>query len=331
MITRDKTGVLLLNLGTPDNPDAKSVRAYLKAFLSDRRIVDLPAWRWMPILHGIILRTRPAKSAAKYASIWTQAGSPLMLHSRALCDALKHDLDEVMPEQFVVRFAMRYGNPGVGSVLDELKQIGIEKILVIPLYPQYSSTTTASALDAVYQWGMAQRYIPEFRFVNDYHDMLEYIDALCEQIVKHWQAHGKGEKLLISFHSVPQRLVDGGDPYQQQCLKTVELLVQALKLEEGEYHVTYQSRFGKEKWLEPATQGTLERLAKEGVKSVDVICPGFSTDCLETLEEISMECREAFLQCGGERFEYIPCLNSEHVWVKVLHKMIKHHTRSWKY
>ncbi|MGL4668706.1 MAG: ferrochelatase, partial [Saezia sp.] len=262
MMIRDKTGVLLLNLGTPDSPSASDVRKYLKEFLSDRRIVDLPSWQWKPILHGIILRTRPAKSAAKYASIWTPAGSPLLVHSRALCDALRNELDESMPDEFVVRFAMRYGHLSVAGILDEFVQIGIEKILVIPLYPQYSSTTTASALDAVYQWGMKQHYIPEFRFVNDYHDMLGYIDALCKQINKHWIAHGRSEKLLISFHSVPERLVDEGDPYQKQCLRTVELLVQALKLQEHEYGVTYQSRFGKEKWLEPATQATLEQLAK---------------------------------------------------------------------
>lgn len=330
MITRGKTGVLLLNLGTPDSPTARDVRNYLAEFLSDRRIVDLPAWRWKPILHGIILRTRPAKSAAKYASIWTEAGSPLMMHSRALCDILKNELDEIMPEHYIVRFAMRYGNPSIPGMLDELVRIGVDKILVIPLYPQYSSTTTASALDAVYQWGMGRHYIPEFRFVNNYHDMLEYIDVLCEQIVKHWKEHDRGEKLLISFHSVPQRLIDEGDPYQQQCLKTAELLARALKLGEEEYLVTYQSRFGKEKWLEPATQETLECLAKEGVKSVDVICPGFSVDCLETLEEIDIECREAFLKSGGERFQYIPCLNAEHVWGKVLGKMVKHHARSWE-
>ena len=329
MAAQDKTGVLLINLGTPDKPDAHSVRVYLREFLSDRRIVDLPAWRWMPVLHGVILRRRPIKSAAKYAGIWTQAGSPLMVHSRVLCDALERDLDDVMPEQFVVRFAMRYGNPGVGFMLDEFRQIGIEKILVIPLYPQYSSTTTASALDAVYEWGRQQRYIPEFRFVNDYHDMPGYIDALCEQVVKHWLVYGRGEKLLISFHGVPQKLIDEGDPYQQQCLKTAELLVKALKLKEDQYGVTYQSRFGKGQWLKPATQETLEGLAKEGVKSIDVICPGFSADCLETLEEIAIECRDAFLQNGGEGFQYIPCLNAEHVWVKVLHEMVKHYTRGW--
>lgn len=324
-------GVLLLNLGTPDQPDAKHVRAYLSEFLSDRRIVNLPAWQWKPILHGIILRTRPAKSAAKYASIWTENGSPFMVNNHALVEGLRQQLQTDAPHQYTVQLAMRYGRYAVAEVLDQLMTNKVQKIVVIPLYPQYSSTTTASALDSIYQWGLKRHYIPEFRFVNDYHALPDYINALAQQVQQYWLENGRGEKLVISFHGIPQKLVDEGDPYHQQCLQTAELLSQALTLTSDEYEVTFQSRFGKGKWLEPSTQHTIEELAKAGTKSLDVICPGFSTDCLETLEEINMECKSAFLNYGGLKFHYIPCLNANPLWVLALSKLVMHHTSNWTY
>lgn len=324
-----KIGVLLINLGSPQTPESKDVKFYLKEFLSDRRIVDLPAWKWMPILHGIILTTRPAKSAAKYKKIWSKDGSPLLLHGKALTDALNAELNVKMPGGFNVQLAMRYGQPNVRQAMQQFKQLNITKVLVLPLYPQYSSTTTASALDAVFNWGQQAVAIPELRVLNNYYEDEGYISAMSSLIQKHWQDHGKGEKLVISYHGIPQSLVERGDPYEEQCYETSKFLASALSLSDKDYVVTFQSRFGKDEWLKPATQDTLEYLAKDGVKSVDVVCPGFAADCLETLEEIDMECREAFLVQGGEHFRYIPCLNANPLWVQALTMLVEQHTKHW--
>lgn len=326
-----KIGVLLLNMGTPQAPTAAAVRTYLAQFLSDKRIVNLPSWLWKPILHGIILRTRPAKSALKYQRIWGEEGSPLLVHSARLCEAVQEQLDEPSKDKFVVHYAMRYGQPAIAPVLSELVKAGIERILVVPLYPQYSSTTAASALDAVYAWTQKQAFIPELRFINDYHNERGYIEALQKQIQQHWQQHGQAEKLLISFHGVPQSLIDSGDPYHAQCQQTASLLAQALGLSAAQYQVTFQSRFGKNKWLTPATATTLVALAAQGVQSVDVVCPGFSADCLETLEEINIECRHIFLNHGGTSFQYIPCLNATDSWVHALTNLIKRQVQGWLY
>lgn len=326
---QQKIGVLLINLGSPQSPESKDVKFYLKEFLSDRRIVDLPAWKWMPILHGIILTTRPSKSSAKYKKIWSKDGSPLLLYGKALAEALDAELDAKMPGKFHVQLAMRYGQPSVMQVMQQFERLHIAQVLVIPLYPQYSSTTTASALDAVFNWAQRAVAIPELRILNNYYNDEGYINAIANLIKKHWRDHGKGEKLVISYHGIPKSLVERGDPYEEQCYETSKLLANALSLSEKEYMVTFQSRFGKDEWLKPATQDTLESLAKDGVKSVDVVCPGFAADCLETLEEIDMECREAFLTRGGEHFGYMPCLNADPLWVQALTMLVEQHTKHW--
>ena len=323
-----RTAVLLVNLGTPDAPTAPALRRYLAEFLSDPRVVEIPAIVWKPLLHGIILQVRPAKSAAKYASIWTPQGSPLAhwTHQQAkLLDARLRDrgLD------LIVRPAMRYGNPSVASVLDELKAGGVQRILVLPLYPQYAAATTASAQDAVMAWAGRQRRMPEWRFVNHYHDDPGYIQALADKVRAHWASNGRSPKLLLSFHGVPERSLHLGDPYHCECYKTARLLRQALGLKESEVVVTFQSRFGKAKWLEPYTEPTLVQLAKDGVERVDVMCPGFTSDCLETLEEIAQEARDAFIDAGGKAFHYIPCLNDEPGWIDALASIAIRHLQGW--
>ncbi|PUE28839.1 ferrochelatase [Limnohabitans sp. Jir61] len=322
------TAVLLCNLGTPDEPTASAVRRYLAEFLGDHRVVEIPRLVWMAILHGIILRVRPAKSAAKYASIWTADGSPLKIWTTKQAQALQEVFNS-NGEAITVRYAMRYGNPSITSQLDALKAEGFTRILILPAYPQYSGTTTASVFDAVYQWGLRSRVLPEFRFINHYHDHPAYIQALAERVRSHWAAHGQAERLVMSFHGVPERTLHLGDPYHCECYKTARLLGEALGLTKAQYMVTFQSRFGKAKWLEPYTEPTLIALAQKGVKRVDLICPGFTSDCLETLEEISDEAQEAYLHAGGEVFHYIPCLNDSPAWVTGLYELSKSHMGGW--
>ena len=322
------TAVVLCNLGTPDAPTAPSVRRYLAEFLSDQRVVEIPRLLWLAILHGIILRVRPAKSAAKYASIWTAEGSPLKLWSERQTTALQQRFER-QGQQVQVRLAMRYGKPGIAQVFDELKREGFTRILVLPAYPQYSATTTASVFDEVYRWGLRTRRLPELRFVNHYHDHPSYIQALAGQVRKHWDQHGRGERLVMSFHGVPERTLHLGDPYHCECHKTARLLAEALGLDKTQYIITFQSRFGKAKWLEPYTEPTLQALAQSGVKRVDVICPGFISDCLETLEEIAQEVKAAFLTAGGEVFHYIPCLNDDPQWMDALHEISQTHLAGW--
>jgi ferrochelatase len=322
------TAVLLCNLGTPDAPTASAVRRYLAEFLGDHRVVEIPRLLWMAILHGIILRVRPAKSAAKYATIWTDEGSPLKIWTDKQAQALQ-DVFNANQEAVTVRYAMRYGNPSIASQLDALKTEGHTRILVLPAYPQYSGTTTASVFDAVYHWGLRSRVLPEFRFINHYHDHPAYIAALAERVRTHWAANGQPERLVMSFHGVPERTLHLGDPYHCECYKTARLLGEALGLNKQQYMVTFQSRFGKAKWLEPYTEPTLIALAEQGVKRVDLICPGFTSDCLETLEEISQEAQEAYLHAGGETFHYIPCLNDSATWVQGMHDLCKSHMAGW--
>jgi ferrochelatase len=323
-----RTAVLLCNLGTPDAPTAVAVRRYLAEFLGDRRVVEIPRVVWMAILHGIILRVRPAKSAAKYASIWTAEGSPLKVWTDKQAQALQKVFTD-HGEAVTVRYAMRYGNPAIASQLDALKTEGFTRILILPAYPQYSGTTTASVFDAVYHWGLRSRVLPEFRFINHYHDHPAYIQALAERVRTHWAEHGQAERLVMSFHGVPERTLHLGDPYHCECYKTARLLGEALGLTQAQYLVTFQSRFGKAKWLEPYTEPTLIALAQQGVKRVDLICPGFTSDCLETLEEISQEAQEAYLHAGGQAFHYIPCLNDSETWVKGMHELSKTHMAGW--
>lgn len=322
------SAVLLVNLGTPDAPTPAALRRYLAQFLSDPRVVEIPRWAWLPILHGVILRVRPARSAKKYAGIWTEAGSPLAAwtaRQATLLQALLAEGGRALP----VRHAMRYGNPSVASVLDTLKAEGATRILVLPLYPQYAASTTASAIDAVSDWTRRVRHLPELRFVNHYHDEPLYIDALAQRVTAHWQREGRAERLLLSFHGVPKRTLLLGDPYHDECLQTARLLGERLQLDPAQLVVTFQSRFGKAEWLQPYTEPTLVELARQGVGRVDVMCPGFSSDCLETLEEIDQEARAAFLAAGGHEFRYIPCLNDSPAWIAALAAIALRHLQGW--
>jgi protoporphyrin/coproporphyrin ferrochelatase len=324
-----RTAVLFVNLGTPDEPTAPALRRYLAEFLSDPRVVEIPRFVWWPILHGVILRTRPKQSAAKYASVWMPEGSPLAVWTARQAAALGEAL-AARGHQVRVRHAMRYGNPSIASVMDELRAEGATRVLLIPAYPQYAAATTASISDKVLEWATQARRMPELRFVGEYHDDPGYIAALAARLRAHWAEHGRGDKLVLSFHGVPERSLHLGDPYHCQCHKTARLLAEALGLSRDQLVVTFQSRFGKAKWLEPYTEPTLEKLASEGVKRVDVMCPGFVADCLETLEEIAQEAREAFLAAGGERFDYVPCLNAEPVWIDALAGLAERHLGGWE-
>lgn len=323
-----RTAVLLVNLGTPDAPTAPALRRYLAEFLNDPRVVEIPRLVWWFILNGFILPTRPAASAAKYASVWTPEGSPLAVWTQRQAAGLAATLQQA-GHQVLVKHAMRYGNPSVASVMDELRAAGATRVLVLPLYPQYAAATTASVGDAVMRWALAARRTPELRFVGEYHTEPGYIEALAQRIEAHWAEHGRGEKLVLSFHGVPERSLHLGDPYHCQCHKTARLLAEALGLSRDQLVVTFQSRFGKAKWLEPYTEPTLEKLASEDVKRVDVMCPGFVADCLETLEEIAQEASEAYLAAGGERFDYVPCLNAEPVWIDALAALAERHLGGW--
>ena len=323
-----RTAVLLLNLGTPDAPTPAALRRYLAEFLWDPRVVEIPRPLWWLILHGVILRTRPAKSAAKYASIWTADGSPLLRWTLRQAEALQAELAR-RGQAVIVRPAMRYGQPAMADVLDALQAEGATRVLVLPLYPQYAAATTASTIDAVAAWVKRSRRPPELRFINHYHDDPGYIAALAASVREHWTAQGRGEKLLMSFHGLPARSLALGDPYHCECHKTARLLAQALDLSEGDYIVTFQSRLGRAKWLQPYTEPTVKQLAMQGVKRIDAICPGFPADNLETLEEIAMEAKEAFLAAGGQRFDFIACLNDRPDWIGALADLSQRHLQGW--
>ena len=323
-----QTAVLYCNLGTPDEPTPAAVRRYLAEFLSDPRVVEIPKWLWWPVLYGVILPVRSARSAAKYAKIWTPDGSPLLLWTGKQAKLLQGWLGE-HGHRVKVRHAMRYGSPSIASQLDALKAEGVTRILVLTAYPQYSASTTASVGDAVRAWSARKRHVPELRFVNRYHDDAGYVQALARRIEAHWREHGRGDHLLMSFHGVPERTLRLGDPYHCECQKTARLLATRLGLDKDRYTLTFQSRFGKARWLEPFTEPTLRALAQRGVRRVDVICPGFTGDCLETLEEIGMEGRQAFLTSGGKEFHYIACLNDDPAWIGALGAIAERHLAGW--
>jgi ferrochelatase len=324
----ERVAVLLVNLGTPEQPTAPALRWYLREFLSDPRVVEIPRAAWWPILYGVILPLRPAQSAAKYAKIWTADGSPLAVWSEKQAKLLSGYLGE-RGHHVLVRHAMRYGAPSIGAELDALKAAGATRVLVLPLYPQYAAATTASTLDAVTAWARRARRVPELRFVADYHDDAGYIDALGRRVLDHWQTNGRADRLVLSFHGMPERSRKLGDPYHEQCLRTSRRLAQRVGVAESDVVVAFQSRFGRARWLEPYTAPTLRELAARGVARVDVMCPGFAADCLETLEEIAIEGRDTFLGAGGAEFRYIACLNDSHPWIAALAALAIRHLQGW--
>jgi len=330
--TLARAAVLLVNLGTPEAPEPGAVRRYLRQFLSDPRVVEIPRAVWLPILHGIILTVRPRKSAAKYAAIWTDKGSPLMYHSGEQALLLRGYLGE-RGLDVDVRLAMRYGEPSIPRVLAELRAADVDRILLLPMYPQYSASTTATVFDAVSAELARCRNVPELRTVKHFHDHPGYIEALKQSVLAHWARHGAlreaGGRLVMSFHGVPRRTLDLGDPYHCECRKTGRLLAESLGLAKDEYVVTFQSRFGKAEWLQPYTAPTLHALGSQGVARVDVICPGFVADCLETLEEINIEGRQEFLAAGGKVFHYIDCLNESPPFIHALADLAAAHLQGW--
>jgi protoporphyrin/coproporphyrin ferrochelatase len=324
----ERTGILLVNLGTPDAPTPKAVRRYLAEFLSDPRVVEIPRAVWWPILHGVVLRVRPSKSAAKYTAIWTDEGSPLLVWTRKQAVRLLGSLGE-RGHAVLVQHAMRYGDPSMAAGLDALKQQGATRILVLPMYPQYAAATTGSTVDALQAWARRTRRVPELRVINQFHDDAGVIGALAARVTEHWQREGRGRMLVMSFHGLPARSLTLGDPYHCQCQTTGRLLAERLGLQQQEYQVTFQSRFGRARWLEPYTDATLRKLAQQGHERVDVICPGFTADCLETLEEIGIEARHTFLSAGGKAFHLIPCLNDSPAWIDALAKLTIRHLQGW--
>ncbi len=301
-------GVLLVNLGTPAAPTPPAVRAYLAEFLSDPRVVELPRWLWLPLLHGVILNVRPARSARKYAAIWTAEGSPLAVHTAQQARLL------AAASGLRVEHAMRYGEPSVVHGLARLRAAGSRRIVVLPLYPQYARSTTESVRDVI---GAGVTMIEQF------HDHPAYIAALAAGVRRQWDRRGRGELLVMSFHGIPKRSVQRGDPYEKQCRETARLLAAALELKPQQWQLTFQSRFGAAEWLQPYTQPTLIERARGGLKRVDVVCPGFVADCLETLEEIGMQVRTAFLEAGGEEFHALPCLNEDPRWIEALGAIVR--------
>lgn len=325
-----KVGVLLANLGTPDAPTAAALRPYLRQFLSDRRIVEIPRLIWWCILNGIILLIRPRKSAEKYASVWTDEGSPLLVHAKKQATLLRGFLSQKINSPFAVALGMSYGNPSMASAIAELKAQHCDRILVFPLYPQYAASSTASALDAVWRELLKTRNMPAIRTIQHYHDHPAYIAALAESVREHWRINGgKPTKLIMSFHGVPKFHLMNGDPYHCECHKTARLLAEALGLAQDEYQLAFQSRFGKQEWLKPYLANTLEQLGKAKTPRVDVICPGFSSDCLETLEEIAMEGRHIFQSNGGGEYHYIPALNENDAWIHAMTTIALENLQGW--
>ena len=328
--TAEKTAVLLINLGTPEEPTAKAVRPYLKEFLSDPRVVEIPRLAWWLILNGIILNTRPKKSARKYASIWMNDSSPLKIFTERKTRLLQQQLQASTGDTaLVVDYAMRYGNPSVASVLNKLKAQNCQRILLLPLYPQYAASSSATALDAVFKELLRMRNMPSIRTIKHFHDDAGYIKASAQNIRDFWAAHGRPDKLVMSFHGVPQYTLEKGDPYHCECLKSGRLIAEELGLKKEQYVISFQSRFGKTEWIKPYTTATLQELGNSGTKRVDVVCPGFVADCLETLEEIAQEGKEDFLHAGGSEFNYIPCLNERPDWIQALADLSLKNMHGW--
>ncbi len=325
----NRTGVLLINLGTPDAPTAQALRPYLKEFLSNPRVIEVPKLIWWPILYGLILPFRPKQSAEKYAKIWMPEGSPLKVHTERQTKLLREELQTRLQNPPIVEYAMNIGKPSVATVMKKMQEQGCERILIIPLFPQYAASSTAAAMDNVFAVLKHVRNQPSIRTVKQYHDHPGYIAALAQNVRDYWDVHGQPHKLIISFHGTPRVSLDKGDPYHCACQKTGRLLAEALALNTNQYTVCFQSRFGKAKWLTPYTATTLMQLGKEQMQRVDVVCPGFVSDCLETLEEIAMEVKETFIQAGGKEFHYIPCLNERSDWIQTLADITCSHLQGW--
>ncbi|GAM57437.1 ferrochelatase, protoheme ferro-lyase [Vibrio ishigakensis] len=317
MENKPQIGVLLVNLGTPDAPTPQAVKKFLSQFLHDHRVVDMTRWLWCPLLHGIILPVRSPKVAKLYQQVWMDEGSPLMVYSQRQAAKLGKALN--VP----VELGMTYGNPSLQTGVDKLIQAGVEKVVVLPLYPQYSATTTAAVVDGLAKALNKMRVIPAYSIVRDYFDHPLYIKALAESVKKSWQEKGQGDYLLCSFHGIPKRYADNGDIYPKHCEATTTALAKELGLDESQIGMSYQSRFGREEWLQPYTDKTLHKLAKEGTKKLDIITPAFSADCLETLEEISGECRDEFIEAGGEVFNFIPCLNDDDLHIEMMVQLVE--------
>ncbi|MGH8225590.1 MAG: ferrochelatase [Gammaproteobacteria bacterium] len=324
-----RAGVLLLNLGTPAAPTPRALRRYLAEFLNDPRVIELAPPLRRLLVHGVVLRLRPRRSARAYRAIWTAAGSPLMVHSRTLEQALREALATRLAGPVSLALAMRYGEPRIAPALELLARAGVERLLVLPLYPQYSGATTGSAFDAVTAALARTRWVPELRFVNHYHDHARYITALAARVEAHWKTQGRTQRLLFSFHGMPRATLDAGDPYHCQCQATARLVAEALKLSRADWSIAFQSRFGRSAWLRPATDATLAAWAEAGVESVTVACPGFAVDCLETLEEVDIRHRNAFLAAGGKRFEYVPALNADADHVSALAEIAATAMSAW--
>jgi ferrochelatase len=322
----NKIGVLLVNLGTPDEPSPAAVKRYLAHFLHDKRVIDYTRWLWCPLLHFIILPFRSKRSAKAYQKVWTSQGSPLLTFSQKIQQKLQQQLPDTP-----VELAMTYGSPSVDSAIGVLTRQGVEKLLVLPLFPQYSSTTTAAVFDAVGKALKPVKTIPELRFVNSYCKQPSYVEALAESVRSYWAENDNNKrKILMSFHGIPKRYVEEGDVYQQECEATAKLVAEQLELSEQDYMVCYQSRVGREQWLQPYTDETLQQLAKQGETAIDVMCPAFAVDCLETLEEIAMENRELFEEAGGKEYGYIPALNDNDAHIASLKQLIEKHTNNWE-
>jgi protoporphyrin/coproporphyrin ferrochelatase len=325
-------GIIVANLGTPDAPTALALRRYLKQFLGDPRVVEIPRPIWWLILNGIILNTRPAKSAEKYAKVWMEpGGSPLRYWTEQQAKLLGEALAQQGGEPVDVAWGMRYGNPSIESAILELRDKGCDRLLFFPMYPQYAASTTASSMDAVADTFRRLRNVPGLRTVRNFHDHPAYITCLAANVRNHWAEHGQAEKLVMSFHGVPRYTLDKGDPYHCECLKTGRLLAESLGLKPEEWIVTFQSLFGRAEWIKPYTEPTVRELAKTGTRRIDVICPGFPSDCLETIEEIGMEVRDAFLEEGGETYHYIPALNGNPEWIAAMLQIANDHLLGWRH
>ena len=324
------TGILVTNLGTPDAPTTSALRRYLAEFLSDPRVVEFPRLLWMMILHGIILNIRPRRSAHAYQQVWTDEGSPLLAIARRQVKAIAAALESGQGGPVRVELAMRYGSPSIESALEKLRQANAQRLLIVPLYPQYSASTSASTFDAVADVLKKWRWLPHLRMVMDYHKQPSWIEAVASSIREHWQEHGRGEKLMMSFHGLPRRYLLNGDPYHCQCHASARLIAENLDLQPEEWQVVFQSRFGREEWLQPYCDETLKTLPDNNTKSVDMVCPGFSADCLETLEEVAMQNRDIFLSAGGEQYAYIPALNDRPDHIQALVELITNNLQGWE-